>query len=52
MLPVVEKDPESHRNEMIKQEEQRLRASVRLESQQRRMKEKRANKGLTTKRSI
>uniref|UniRef100_A0A3P8UGY1 RNA polymerase-associated protein LEO1 n=1 Tax=Amphiprion percula TaxID=161767 RepID=A0A3P8UGY1_AMPPE len=33
ILPMAGRDPESHRNEMIKKEEERLRASIRRESQ-------------------
>ncbi|XP_065888462.1 RNA polymerase-associated protein LEO1-like isoform X2 [Dysidea avara] len=40
VLPAVGKDPESQRVEMIKKEEERLRAAVRRESMQKRMREK------------
>uniref|UniRef100_A0A8C3NL08 RNA polymerase-associated protein LEO1 n=1 Tax=Geospiza parvula TaxID=87175 RepID=A0A8C3NL08_GEOPR len=41
------RDPESQRTEMIKKEEERLRASIRRESQQRRMREKQHQRGLS-----
>ncbi|XP_059420719.1 RNA polymerase-associated protein LEO1-like [Carassius carassius] len=46
ILPMAGRDPESQRNEMIKKEEERLRASIRRESQQRRMREKQHQRGL------
>ncbi|XP_035216363.1 RNA polymerase-associated protein LEO1-like [Stegodyphus dumicola] len=48
VLPNVGKDPEAHRWEMIKQEEDRLKASIRRESKQRRMKEKSHSRSLST----
>uniref|UniRef100_A0A8C4IJ50 RNA polymerase-associated protein LEO1 n=1 Tax=Dicentrarchus labrax TaxID=13489 RepID=A0A8C4IJ50_DICLA len=48
ILPMAGRDPESHRNEMIKKEEERLRASIRRESQQRRMREKQHQRGLSS----
>ncbi|MGH0132219.1 UNVERIFIED_CONTAM: hypothetical protein FKN15_021640 [Acipenser sinensis] len=48
ILPMAGRDPESQRNEMIKKEEERLRASIRRESQQRRMREKQHQRGLST----
>ncbi|CAF99832.1 unnamed protein product, partial [Tetraodon nigroviridis] len=73
ILPMAGRDPESHRNEMIKRqklfasrrqsgvcyhahvplhflqkEEERLRASIRRESQQRRMREKQHQRGLSS----
>ncbi|XP_076851458.1 RNA polymerase-associated protein LEO1 [Brachyhypopomus gauderio] len=47
ILPMAGRDPESQRNEMIKKEEERLRASIRRESQQRRMREKQHQRGLS-----
>lgn len=41
------RDPECQRTEMIKKEEERLRASIRRESQQRRMREKQHQRGLS-----
>jgi len=40
VLPIVGKDPESQRMEMIKKEEERLKVLIRRENQQRRVKEK------------
>ncbi|ESO04390.1 hypothetical protein HELRODRAFT_79298, partial [Helobdella robusta] len=40
VLPIVGKDPESQRSELIKKEDERLKAVTRRENQQRRMKEK------------
>ncbi|XP_013882113.1 RNA polymerase-associated protein LEO1 [Austrofundulus limnaeus] len=48
ILPMAGRDPESQRNEMIKKEEERLRASIRRESQQRRMREKQHQRGLSS----
>ncbi|XP_031584708.1 RNA polymerase-associated protein LEO1 [Oreochromis aureus] len=48
ILPMAGRDPESHRNEMIKKEEERLRASIRRESQQRRIREKQHQRGLSS----
>lgn len=45
VLPVVGKDPDAHRTEMMKKEEDRLRSAVRLENQQRRMRERQYAKG-------
>ncbi|KAK1147497.1 hypothetical protein AOXY_G35515 [Acipenser oxyrinchus oxyrinchus] len=47
ILPMAGRDPESQRNEMIKKEEERLRASISRESQQRRMREKQHQRGLS-----
>ncbi|GAB6031915.1 hypothetical protein CHUAL_010306 [Chamberlinius hualienensis] len=47
ILPNVGKDPEAHRSEMIKKEEERLRASIRRESKQRRMRERAMSRGLS-----
>ncbi|ELU09383.1 hypothetical protein CAPTEDRAFT_221877 [Capitella teleta] len=46
VLPIAGKDPESQRSEMIKKEEERLRASIRRESQQRRIRERAHQRGL------
>ncbi|XP_067827545.1 RNA polymerase-associated protein LEO1 [Heptranchias perlo] len=48
ILPMAGRDPESQRSEMIKKEEERLRASIRRESQQRRMREKQSQRGLSS----
>ncbi|CAL8404012.1 unnamed protein product [Boreogadus saida] len=48
ILPMAGRDPESQRSEMIKKEEERLRASIRRESQQRRMREKQHQRGLSS----
>ncbi|GFV61660.1 RNA polymerase-associated protein LEO1 [Trichonephila clavipes] len=48
VLHNVGKDPEAHRWEMIKQEEDRLKASIRRESKQRRLKEKPLSRGLSS----
>ncbi|KAM5235540.1 RNA polymerase-associated protein LEO1 [Ctenodactylus gundi] len=48
ILPMAGRDPECQRTEMIKKEEERLRASIRRESQQRRMREKQHQRGLST----
>ncbi|EEC10486.1 RNA polymerase-associated protein LEO1, putative [Ixodes scapularis] len=48
VLPQVGKDPEAHRSEMIKREEDRLRASIRRESKQRRIREKAHSRGLSS----
>lgn len=40
VLPSVGKDPEAHRSEMIKKEEDRLRAMIRKENKQRRVKDR------------
>lgn len=48
VLPQVGQDPEAHRSEMIKKEEDRLRASIRRESKQRRMREKSHSRGLSS----
>ncbi|KAH8022621.1 hypothetical protein HPB51_000921 [Rhipicephalus microplus] len=47
VLPQVGQDPEAHRSEMIKKEEDRLRASIRRESKQRRLREKSHSRGLS-----
>uniref|UniRef100_A0A8C8WL74 RNA polymerase-associated protein LEO1 n=2 Tax=Panthera TaxID=9688 RepID=A0A8C8WL74_PANLE len=47
ILPMAGRDPECQRTEMIKKEEERLRASIRRESQQRRMREKQHQRGLS-----
>ncbi|XP_077483926.1 another transcription unit [Amblyomma americanum] len=48
VLPQVGQDPEAHRSEMIKKEEDRLRASIRRENKQRRMREKSHSRGLSS----
>uniref|UniRef100_UPI00398F1B91 RNA polymerase-associated protein LEO1 n=1 Tax=Pristiophorus japonicus TaxID=55135 RepID=UPI00398F1B91 len=48
ILPMAGRDPESQRSEMIKKEEERLKASIRRESQQRRMREKQSQRGLSS----
>ncbi|XP_032905971.1 RNA polymerase-associated protein LEO1 [Amblyraja radiata] len=48
ILPIAGRDPESQRSEMIKKEEERLKASIRRESQQRRMREKQSQRGLSS----
>ena len=40
MMPIVGFDPEAHRSEMIKKEEDRLKASIRRENKQRRVRER------------
>ncbi|XP_052223769.1 RNA polymerase-associated protein LEO1-like isoform X2 [Dreissena polymorpha] len=47
ILPISGHDPESQRSEMIKKEEERLRASVKRESQKRRVRERAHAKGLS-----
>ncbi|XP_006001971.1 RNA polymerase-associated protein LEO1 [Latimeria chalumnae] len=47
ILPMAGRDPESQRSEMIKKEEERLKASIRRESQQRRMRERQHQRGLS-----
>ncbi|KAH6930944.1 hypothetical protein HPB50_021058 [Hyalomma asiaticum] len=47
VLPQVGQDPEAHRSEMIKKEEDKLRASIRRESKQRRLREKSHSRGLS-----
>ncbi|XP_023930509.1 RNA polymerase-associated protein LEO1 [Lingula anatina] len=47
VLPMAGKDPESQKAEMIKKEEEKLRASIRRESQQRRMREKAHSRGIS-----
>ncbi|XP_065053501.1 RNA polymerase-associated protein LEO1-like [Rhopilema esculentum] len=47
LISVTERDPEAARREMFKKEEERMRAQMRRESQQRRMREKNSSKGLT-----
>jgi len=47
VLPIAGKDPDAQRTEMIKREEERLKASIRRESHQRRLKEKAHQRGLT-----
>ena len=47
VLPNVGKDPEAHRTEMIKKEEDRLKASIRRESKQRRVRERSLVRGPT-----
>jgi RNA polymerase-associated protein LEO1 len=46
VLPIAGKDPDAQRTEMIKKEEERLRASIRRESQQRRMRERAHQRGI------
>lgn len=45
VLPSVGIDPDAHRSEMIKKEEDRLKASIRKESQTRRIKDRVYNRG-------
>ncbi|CAG5121753.1 unnamed protein product, partial [Candidula unifasciata] len=47
ILPMTGLDPEANRSEMIKKEEEKLRASIRRESQQKRTREKSHGRGLT-----
>ncbi|WAR01332.1 LEO1-like protein [Mya arenaria] len=47
ILPISGHDPESQRSEMIKKEEERLRASMKRESQKRRVRERAHGKGLS-----
>lgn len=47
VLPIAGKDPDAQRSEMIKKEDERLRASIRRESQQRRMKERANQRGMS-----
>ncbi|CAG2183258.1 unnamed protein product [Oppiella nova] len=47
VLPNVGKDPEAHRTEMIKKEEDRLKASIRRENKQRRARERSLVRGPT-----
>lgn len=47
ILPISGHDPESQRSEMIKKEEERLRASTKRESQKRRIRERAHSKGLS-----
>lgn len=47
VLPNVGKDPEAHRTEMIKKEEDRLKASIRRENKQRRVRERSSVRGPT-----
>lgn len=47
VLPNVGKDPEAHRTEMIKKEEDRLKASIRRENKQRRVRERSLIRGPT-----
>lgn len=48
ILPISGHDPESQRSVMIKKEEERLRASMKRESQKRRVRERAHNKGLSS----
>ncbi|EDO44827.1 predicted protein [Nematostella vectensis] len=48
MLPAAGQDPEAQRSEMIKKEEERLRSQLRLENQQRRMRERSQARGLNS----
>lgn len=48
ILPITGQDPEANRSEMIKREEEKLRASIRRESQQRRVREKAYSRGITS----
>ena len=48
ILSIVGHDPEANRHEMIKKEEDKLRASVRRETKQRRVREKTSNRGLSS----
>lgn len=47
VLPIAGKDPDAQRSEMIKKEDERLRASIRRESQQRRMRERANQRGMS-----
>ncbi len=47
ILTDVVKNPDAHRSEMIKKEEEKLRAASRRENQQRRLREKSHSKGLS-----
>lgn len=47
MMPTVGLDPEAHRSEMIKKEEDRLKASIRRENKVRRVRERSMNRGPT-----
>ncbi|RWS13611.1 RNA polymerase-associated protein LEO1-like protein [Dinothrombium tinctorium] len=47
VLPTVGKDPEAHRSEMIKKEEDRLKASIRRENKMRRIRERANVRGPT-----
>lgn len=48
ILPISGHDPESQRTEMIKKEDERLRASMKRESQKRRVRERTHTKGLSS----
>ncbi|KFD63273.1 hypothetical protein M514_10850 [Trichuris suis] len=48
VLPAIGKDPELVKQQLIKQEEERLRTKARKESQQRRIKERSQHRGLST----
>lgn len=48
VIPIAGNDPDAHREEMIKKEEERLRATIRRESQQRRIREKAHARGLNS----
>lgn len=48
VLATVGKDPEAHRDEMIKREEDKLRASVKRESKRRRVRERVGSRGLSS----
>lgn len=47
VLPIHGKDPDANRNEMIKKEEEKLRAAIRLEGTRKRTKEKNLAKGVS-----
>lgn len=47
VLPIHGKDPDANRNEMIKKEEEKLRAAIRLEGTRKRAKEKNMARGLS-----
>jgi hypothetical protein len=47
ILTEIDKNPENKRLELIKKEEEKLKAASRRQNQQRRMREKSQNKGLT-----
>uniref|UniRef100_K1PQ77 RNA polymerase-associated protein LEO1 n=1 Tax=Magallana gigas TaxID=29159 RepID=K1PQ77_MAGGI len=49
VLPISGRDPDAHRSEMIKKEEEKLRASIRRESTRRRMKERSLHRGLNAR---
>ncbi|CAH1790045.1 unnamed protein product, partial [Owenia fusiformis] len=48
VIPISGLDPNANRNEMIKKEEEKLKATIRRESQQRRIRDRAHNKGLSS----